>query len=138
MTTKLNRFIQRARELVGEQMTALMGLIWEVEGLRESFQRQDGRKGTVCHWRNRPQFFGSTVNCMALHGFAFSFCAISGLGTVGAFLSVPLTMALIIAFQASPQTRPIAVLLGPEVSPTETCGDEEAGSSGSDSADQGA
>jgi len=44
MTTRLNRFIQRARELVGEQMTALMGLIWEVEGLRESFQRQDGKK----------------------------------------------------------------------------------------------
>ncbi len=37
------------------------------------------------------------------------------LGTVGAFLSVPLTMALLIALEASPQTRPIAVLLGPEV-----------------------
>jgi len=39
------------------------------------------------------------------------------LGTVGAFLSVPLTMALMIAFEASPQTRPIAILLGPEVAP---------------------
>ncbi len=37
------------------------------------------------------------------------------LGTVGAFLSVPLTMALMIALEASPQTRPIAVLLGPDV-----------------------
>lgn len=37
------------------------------------------------------------------------------LGTVGVFLSVPLTMALIIALDASPQTRPIAILLGPEV-----------------------
>ncbi len=37
------------------------------------------------------------------------------LGTVGVFLSVPLTMALMIALEASPQTRPIAVLLGPEL-----------------------
>ena len=37
------------------------------------------------------------------------------LGTVGAFLSVPLTMALMIALEASPQTRPIAILLGPDV-----------------------
>ena len=34
------------------------------------------------------------------------------LGTVGVFLSVPLTMALMIALEASPQTRPIAILLG--------------------------
>ena len=38
------------------------------------------------------------------------------LGTVGVFLAVPLTMALIIALDSSPQTRPIAILLGPEVS----------------------
>ena len=37
------------------------------------------------------------------------------LGTVGVFLAVPLTMALIVALEASPQTRPIAILLGPEV-----------------------
>jgi predicted PurR-regulated permease PerM len=37
------------------------------------------------------------------------------LGTVGVFLSVPLTMALMIALDASPQTRPIAILLGPEL-----------------------
>ncbi len=37
------------------------------------------------------------------------------LGTVGVFLSVPLTMALMIALDASPQTRSIAILLGPEV-----------------------
>jgi AI-2 transport protein TqsA len=37
------------------------------------------------------------------------------LGTVGVFLAVPLTMSLIIAFDSSPQTRPIAILLGPEV-----------------------
>lgn len=40
------------------------------------------------------------------------------LGTVGVFLSVPLTIALMIALDASPQTRPIAVLLGPEVTET--------------------
>ena len=37
------------------------------------------------------------------------------LGTVGVFLAVPLTMALIVALESSPQTRPIAILLGPEV-----------------------
>ena len=37
------------------------------------------------------------------------------LGTVGAFLSVPLTMALMIAFDGSSQTRPIAILLGPKI-----------------------
>ncbi|MGA7978719.1 MAG: hypothetical protein WCA32_00645 [Chromatiaceae bacterium] len=44
MTTRLSRFIQRARELVGEKMTSVMGLVFEIEGLRESFQRQDGKK----------------------------------------------------------------------------------------------
>lgn len=38
------------------------------------------------------------------------------LGTVGVFLSVPLTIALIIALEASPQTRPFAILLGPDIS----------------------
>ena len=37
------------------------------------------------------------------------------LGTVGVFLAVPLTKALINALDSSPQTRPIAILLGPEV-----------------------
>ena len=41
------------------------------------------------------------------------------LGTVGVFLSVPLTMVLIIAFDASPLTRPIAILLGPEIAAPE-------------------
>lgn len=41
------------------------------------------------------------------------------LGTTGVFLSVPLTMALIIALDASPQTRPLAILLGPEISQSE-------------------
>jgi predicted PurR-regulated permease PerM len=37
------------------------------------------------------------------------------LGTVGVFLSVPLTMTLMIALDASPQTRPLVILLGPEI-----------------------
>jgi AI-2 transport protein TqsA len=37
------------------------------------------------------------------------------LGTVGVFLSVPLTMALMIALDANAQTRPIAILLGPDL-----------------------
>ena len=41
------------------------------------------------------------------------------LGTIGVFLSVPLTMVLIIALHASPQTRPLAIMLGPDVSQPE-------------------
>ncbi|MCB2263139.1 MAG: AI-2E family transporter [Candidatus Thiosymbion ectosymbiont of Robbea hypermnestra] len=37
------------------------------------------------------------------------------LGPVGMFLAVPLTMVLKIALDADPQTRPIAILLGPEL-----------------------
>ena len=44
MTTKLARFTQRARELQGERFTSLMGLLFDLEGLRASFERQDGRK----------------------------------------------------------------------------------------------
>ncbi len=36
-------------------------------------------------------------------------------GTVGVVLSVPLTLAAIIALDANPQTRPLAILLGPDV-----------------------
>lgn len=38
-------------------------------------------------------------------------------GTVGMFLAVPLTKTLIVALESSPHTRPIAILLGPEISP---------------------
>ncbi len=41
------------------------------------------------------------------------------LGTVGVFLSVPLTMVLMIALDSHPLTRPIAILLGPDVAPAE-------------------
>jgi predicted PurR-regulated permease PerM len=36
-------------------------------------------------------------------------------GSVGMFLAVPLTVTLVIALDASPTTRPLAILLGPEV-----------------------
>jgi len=39
-------------------------------------------------------------------------------GAVGMFLAVPLTTALIIALDASPHTRPIAILLGSEIPET--------------------
>lgn len=51
------------------------------------------------------------------------------LGTVGVFLSVPLTMALMIALDASPQTRFIAILLGPEIE-QKPAPDEETESAG--------
>ena len=36
-------------------------------------------------------------------------------GLVGMFLAVPLTAALIAALDASPHTRPLAIMLGPEL-----------------------
>lgn len=48
------------------------------------------------------------------------------LGTVGAFLSVPLTMVLMIALDASPHTRPVAILLGPDIAPTESPAEDQA------------
>lgn len=36
-------------------------------------------------------------------------------GTIGMFLAVPLTATLIIALDASPHTRPIAILLGSSI-----------------------
>jgi len=41
------------------------------------------------------------------------------LGSVGMFLSVPLTMVLKIALDANPQTRAIAIILGPDIEITE-------------------
>jgi len=36
-------------------------------------------------------------------------------GTVGMFLAVPLTVAVVIALDASPHTRPLAIMLGPDI-----------------------
>ena len=44
MTTRLARFTQRARELRRGRFTSLMGLLFDPEGLRASFERQDGSK----------------------------------------------------------------------------------------------
>lgn len=44
MTTKLKRFTLKAREELRTRFTSLMGLLFDPEGLRESFGRQDGRK----------------------------------------------------------------------------------------------
>lgn len=44
MTTRLDRFTQKAREEPRLRFTALMGLLSDPEGLRESFERQDGKK----------------------------------------------------------------------------------------------
>ena len=53
------------------------------------------------------------------------------LGKVGVFLAVPLTMAMKIALESSPHTRPIAVMLGPAI----TEGREGAGAVASAPAD---
>jgi RNA-directed DNA polymerase len=44
MTTRLTRFTQKVRAQLRERLTALMGLVFEPEGLYASFERQDGRK----------------------------------------------------------------------------------------------
>jgi predicted PurR-regulated permease PerM len=46
-------------------------------------------------------------------------------GTVGVFLAVPLTMTLMIAFEASPDTRPLVVLLGPDVTSKPAAPDDQ-------------
>jgi hypothetical protein len=44
MTTRLTRLTQKVRELRGERLTSLMGMLFEPEGLRSSFERQEERK----------------------------------------------------------------------------------------------
>lgn len=44
VTTRLERFTLKAREEPQTRFTALMGLLFDPDGLRESFGRQDGRK----------------------------------------------------------------------------------------------
>ena len=44
MTTKVERFTLKAREEPQRRLNALMGILWDLDGLRASFGRQDGRK----------------------------------------------------------------------------------------------
>ena len=44
VTSKLERFTLKAREEPQPRFTSLMGMLFDPEGLRESFERQDGRK----------------------------------------------------------------------------------------------
>jgi len=44
VSTRLERFTQKAREEPQTRFTALMGMVFDPEGLRESFERQDGNK----------------------------------------------------------------------------------------------
>ena len=44
MTTRLTRFTQKVCAQLRERLTALMGLVFEPEGLHEGFERQDGKK----------------------------------------------------------------------------------------------
>lgn len=44
MTSKLERFTLKARTEPQTRFTSLMGMLFDPEGLRESFERQDGRK----------------------------------------------------------------------------------------------
>jgi len=44
MSTQLTRLTQKVRELRGERLTSLMGMLFDPEGLRSSFERQEERK----------------------------------------------------------------------------------------------
>ena len=64
-----------------------------------------------------PRFMGKGLGISTLAVFLSLLFWGFVFGTVGVFLSVPLTMVLIIALDASPRTRPIAILLGPDLAP---------------------
>ena len=67
-----------------------------------------------------PRFMGKGLGISTLAVFLSLLFWGFVFGTVGVFLSVPLTMVLIIALDASPRTRPIAILLGPDLAPDPT------------------
>jgi group II intron reverse transcriptase/maturase len=56
VTTRLERFTQKAREEPQTRFNALMGLLYEPEGLRESFERQDGRKAPGVDGMRKEQY----------------------------------------------------------------------------------
>jgi RNA-directed DNA polymerase len=56
VTTRLERFTQKAREEPQLRFNALMGLLSDPEGLRESFERQDGRKAPGVDGMRKEQY----------------------------------------------------------------------------------
>jgi retron-type reverse transcriptase len=56
VTTTLERFTLKAHEEPHTRFTALMGVLWAPEGLRESFGRQDGRKAPGVDGVNKEDY----------------------------------------------------------------------------------
>ena len=56
MSTRLERFTHKAREEPRLRFNALMGLLFDREGLRESFERQDGRKAPGVDGMRKEQY----------------------------------------------------------------------------------
>ena len=54
--TRLERFTHKARQEPRTRFTALMGLLFDPEGLRESFERQDGRKAPGVDGMRKEQY----------------------------------------------------------------------------------
>ncbi len=70
---------------------------------------------TVVGTMIEPRFMGQGLGLSTLVVFVSLVFWGWVLGPIGMFLSVPLTMALRITLDANPQTRPIAIMLGPEI-----------------------
>jgi len=56
VTTRLERFTQKAREEPRTRFNALMGMVYDPEGLRESVERQDGRKAPGVDGMRKEQY----------------------------------------------------------------------------------
>jgi RNA-directed DNA polymerase len=56
VTTRLERFTRKAREELRTRFNALMGMVYDPEGLRESFERQDGRKAPGVDGMRKEQY----------------------------------------------------------------------------------
>jgi RNA-directed DNA polymerase len=56
VSTRLERFTHKAREEPRLRFNALMGLVLDPEGLRESFERQDGKKASGVDGMGKEQY----------------------------------------------------------------------------------
>ncbi len=56
VTTRLERFAQKSREEPRMRFNALMGWVFDPEGLRESFERQDGKKAPGVDGMSKEQY----------------------------------------------------------------------------------